>query len=190
MQGISDGDWDCLINHPTLNAKRFETADKKLRDLFAQVLLNDKDYFEDTSKTPKYCFDPLRDEDFDFPTRGADKIDSVSVVRVVARSAHSDVKRVIMELKPGLSIVGLGMVVEEHGLDLTTDVIDGVRLQFTFEGKGRSKYRTVSLFNPNSCNLNDTERDRVIRRCLKDWGILDASIQPALGVAAVATAAQ
>ncbi|MCG3173799.1 MAG: hypothetical protein GMKNLPBB_02001 [Myxococcota bacterium] len=31
-----------------------------------------------------------------------------------------------------------------------------------------------SLLNPNNSNLNDTERDHVIRRYLKEWGI-DAS---------------
>ena len=47
-----------------------------------------------------------------------------------------------------------------------TLVIDGVQIRFVFEGRGRSRFRTVSLFNPNSTNLSDTARDRVIRSYL------------------------
>ena len=162
---------------------------EKLRNLFAELIVGDKDYFADASSSPKYCFDPIRDPDFDFPTRGSDKIDEVSVVRVVAQSSHRDAKRLTLEMKPGLSIDGLGMVLGEHGIELANDPIDGIRLQFTFQGKGRGKYRTVSLFNPSTSNLNDTDRDRVIRRYLKEWGI-DAGARAALDAAAVAPAAQ
>ncbi len=162
---------------------------EKLRDLFAEVFVRDPNYFGDVSKTPKFNFDVLRDPDFDFPTHGVDAIDEVSVVKVIARTAHHDAKRVTIELRPGLSIVGLGMVLEEHGISLESDPLDGVQLRFTFEGKGRSKYRTVSLFNPNSTNLNDTRRDRVIRRCLKEWGI-DVGSRAAMDAAADRTAAE
>ena len=64
--------------------------------------------------------------------------DEVSVVRVVAQSSHRDAKRLTLEMKPGLSIEGLGMVLGEHGIELANDPIDGIRLQFTFQGKGLS----------------------------------------------------
>ena len=115
---------------------------------------------------------------------------AVSLVRIVAKPEHRDVKRVTIEMKPGLSVEGVRMVLAEHGVDLAVDAIDGVRLQFRFAGKGRTKYRTVSLFNPNSSNLNDTERDRVIRRYLKEWGIDASGRREAMGAAAVEAAAQ
>ncbi|MBI5531797.1 MAG: hypothetical protein HY898_03720 [Deltaproteobacteria bacterium] len=163
---------------------------EKLRDLFAEIFVRDLEYFEDASKSPKFCFDPLRDSEFDFPTRGADKIDEVSIVRIDAKPAHADVRRIIVEMKPGLSIEGVRMVLAEHGVDLGTDAIQGVRLQFRFEGKGRSRFRTVSLFNPNSSNLRDTDRDRLIRRYLKEWGIDASGRREAVEAAALETAAQ
>lgn len=197
-QGVIEPDWQrpvvrlaAVFHHEscTLLVKASRKAEReKLRDLFAALIVGDKDYFTDTSNSPKYCFDAIRDPEFDFPTRGIDKIDEVSVVRVVAQSSHRDAKRLTLEMKPGLSIEGVRMVLDEHGVDLANDPIDGIRLQFMFQGKGRSKYRTVSLFNPSSSNLNDTDRDRVIRRYLKEWGI-DAGARAALEAAAAAPAA-
>lgn len=166
------------------------TEREKLRDLFAQTFIGDPAYFEDTSKSPKFCFDPLRDDDFDFPVRGFDKIEEVSIVRVVAKPASRDVKRVTVEMKPGFTVLGVRALLEEHGLNLSNDEIHGVRLQFRFEGKGRQRYRTVSLFNPNSSNLNDTERDRVIRRYLKEWGIDASGRRSPVAAAAFEAAAQ
>ena len=77
------------------------------------------------------------------------------------------------------------VAVPDHNVPTTPD-----RLQFIFEGKGRSKYRTVSLFNPNSSNLNDTDRDRVIRRYLKEWGIDASGRRTPLVAAANEAAAQ
>lgn len=175
----------------TLLVKAPRVAEReKLRDLFAQLFIGAPDYFEDTNKSPKFAFDPLRDDDFDFPTRGFDKIEEVSIVRVVAKPASRDVKRVIVEMKPGFTVLGVRGLLEQHGVDLASDTIHGVRLQFVFEGKGRQKYRTVSLFNPNSSNLNDTDRDRVIRRYLKEWGIDASGRRSPLEAVALQAAAQ
>ncbi|MGI5865623.1 MAG: hypothetical protein ACOX6T_26675, partial [Myxococcales bacterium] len=99
-------------------------------------------------------------------------------------------KRVTVEMKPGFTVLGVRALLEEHGLNLSNDEIHGVRLQFRFEGKGRQRYRTVSLFNPNSSNLNDTERDRVIRRYLKEWGIDASGRRSPVAAAAFEAAAQ
>ncbi len=157
---------------------------ERLRDLFAEIFIGDHDYFEDTFKTPKYCFDALRDSGFSFPTHPADGIDRVSVVRVTAHPSHAYVNRQHVELTPGLPTWGLHEVLRSQGIDVADDPIDGVRLQFQFEGKGRSRFRTVSLHNPNSTNLRDTTRDRLIRRYLKEWGF-DAN-KSALALAASA----
>ena len=199
-KGVVEPDWQrpvirlAAVFHfetSTLLVKAPRTVERdKLRDLFAEIFVGDAAYFEDTTKSPKFCFDPLRDSDFEFPTRGFDKIEEVSLVRVVAKPGHRDVKRVTIEMKPGLSIEGVRRVLDEHGVDLGVDGIEGVRLQFRFEGKGRTRYRTVSIFNPNSTNLNDTERDRVIRRYLKEWGIDASGRQPPVAPAALEAAAQ
>jgi hypothetical protein len=199
-KGVVEPDWQrpvirlAAVFHfetSTLLVKAPRTVERdKLRDLFAEIFVGDAAYFEDTTKSPKFSFDPLRDSDFEFPTRGFDKIEEVSLVRVVAKPGHRDVKRVTIEMKPGLSIEGVRMVLDEHGVDLGVDAIEGVRLQFRFEGKGRTRYRTVSIFNPNSTNLNDTERDRVIRRYLKEWGIDASGRQPPVAPAALEAAAQ
>jgi hypothetical protein len=199
-KGVVEPDWQRPVvrlaavfqfETSTLLVKAPRVAEReKLRDLFAQLFIGDTSYFEDTTKSPKFSFDPLRDDDFDFPVRGFDKIEEVSIVRVVAKPASRDVKRVTVEMKAGFTVLGVRLLLEEHGVNLASDEIHGVRLQFRFEGKGRQKYRTVSLFNPNSSNLNDTERDRVIRRYLKEWGIDASGRRSPLDAAAVEAAAQ
>ncbi len=199
-QGVVEPDWQRPVvrlaavfqyETSTLLVKAPRVSEReKLRDLFAQLFIGDADYFEDTTKSPKFCFDPLRDDDFEFPVRGFDKIEDVSIVRVVAKPASRDVKRVTVEMKPGFTVHGVRGLLDEHGVNLASDAIHGVRLQFVFEGKGRSKYRTVSLFNPNSSNLNDTDRDRVIRRYLKEWGIDASGRRTPLEAAAGEAAAQ
>ena len=148
---------------------------EKLRDLFAEQVVGDPGYFEDVDKSPRFCFDPLRNPGFTFPTAPEDHIVNVSVVRVTAESQFRRVKRVTIELMPGLKIPELHEALAEHGIEAPADEIHGVRLKFRFEGKGNQCYRTVSLFNPSSTNLCDTERDRIIRKNLKEWGI-DASV--------------
>ncbi|MBK6690556.1 MAG: hypothetical protein IPG45_39185 [Deltaproteobacteria bacterium] len=199
-KGIVEPDWQRPVvrlaavfqfETSTLLVKAPRVAEReKLRDLFAEIFVGDAAYLEDTNKSPKFSFDPLRDDDFDFPVRGFDKIEDVSIVRVVAKPASRDVKRVTVEMKPGFTVLGVRGLLGEHGVDLASDAIHGVRLQFIFEGKGRSKYRTVSLFNPNSSNLNDTERDRVIRRYLKEWGIDASGRRSPVEVTALEAAAQ
>ena len=199
-RGVVEPDWQRPVvrlaavfqfETSTLLVKAPRVAEReKLRDLFAEIFVGDAAYFEDTNKSPKFSFDPLRDDDFDFPVRGFDKIEDVSIVRVVAKPASRDVKRVTVEMKPGFTVLGVRGLLQEHGVDLANDTLHGVRLQFIFEGKGRSKYRTVSLFNPNSSNLNDTERDRVIRRYLKEWGIDASGRRSPVEAAALEAAAQ
>ncbi len=199
-QGVVEPDWQRPVvqlaavfefETSTLLVKAPRVAERaKLRDLFAQIFVGDASYFEDTTKSPKFCFDLLRDDDFDFPVRGFDKIEDVSIVRVVAKPASRDVKRVTVEMKPGFTVLGVRELLQQHGVDLSNDTLHGVRLQFVFEGKGRSKYRTVSLFNPNSSNLNDTDRDRVIRRYLKEWGIDASGRRSPVETAALEAAAQ
>lgn len=199
-RGVVEPDWQRPVvqlaavfefETSTLLVKAPRVAEReKLRDLFAQIFVGDPAYFEDTTKSPKFDFDPLRDDDFEFPVRGFDKIEDVSIVRVIAKPASRDVKRVTVEMKPGFTVLGVRGLLEQHGVSLASDTIHGVRLQFVFEGKGRSKYRTVSLFNPNSSNLNDTDRDRVIRRYLKEWGIDASGRRSPVEAAAVQAAAQ
>lgn len=145
---------------------------ERLRDLFAEILIGELDYFEDTSLTPKFNFAPLEREDFAFPTHPADGIDEVCVTRLTLRPPHKYLKRLAIDFVAGLTMFGVHETLAAHGIVLTGDAVEGVRLQFRFaDGKGRARFRTVSLFNPNSTNLRDTHRDRVIRRYLKEWEI-------------------
>jgi hypothetical protein len=116
-KGVVEPDWQRPVvrlaavfqfETSTLLVKAPRVAEReKLRDLFAQLFVGDPSYFEDTNKSPKFSFDPLRDDDFDFPVRGFDKIEDVSIVRVVAKPASRDVKRVTVEMKPGFTVLGV-----------------------------------------------------------------------------------
>jgi hypothetical protein len=145
---------------------------EKLRDLFAEIFVGDAEFFEDLNRNPKYSFLPLENSRFQFPTHPADGIEEVCVTRVVIRPVHSDVNRLSIDLVPKLHLVEVHTVLADHGLTFDSNLIDGIRLQFTFtHGKGRGRFRTISLTNPNSTNLRDTVQDRVIRRYLKEWKI-------------------
>ena len=145
---------------------------EKLRDLFAEIFVGDRDFFEDLSRSPKYSFLPLENSRFDFPTHLADGIEDVCVTRVVMRPPHSAVNRLSIDFVPKQRLLEVHAVLADHGLAFNSDLIDGIRLQFTFtHGKGRGRFRTISLTNPNSTNLRDTVQDRVIRRYLKEWKI-------------------
>jgi hypothetical protein len=97
---------------------------------------------------------------------------------VVVRPAAGDVQRLTAEFLQPLTVAAAHDALEECGVDLQRDTVEGVHLRVEFEGNGRSRTRTVSLCNPNSSNLSDTPRDRVIRRHLRVWGF-DASAKAA-----------
>jgi len=163
---------------------------ERLRDLFAEIFVGEKDYFEDLTKIPKFNFAPLARTDFDFPTHPADGIESVCVTRVTMRTSHAEVKRMTVELMRNLSLFGVREALLKYALVIDGDLIDGVRMQFEFtQGKGRARFRTVSVHNPNSSNLRDTRRDRIIRRYLKEWGIDESRSAFAVAVPAVQAAA-
>ena len=163
---------------------------EKLRDLFAAIFVGEKDYFEDLTKTPKFNFAPLARVDFDFPTHPADGIEGVCVTRVSLRTGSADVKRLSVDLARNLTLFGVRQALGQHGLIIDGDLVDGVRMQFEFtKGKGRARFRTVSVHNPNSSNLRDTRRDRIIRRYLKEWGIDETRSAFAVAVPAVQAAA-
>lgn len=156
----------------TLLVKAAKKAEReKLRDLFARVVVWDGSYFEDEKCRPRFCFDRLRDPEFTFPAIGGSRLESVSVTRLVVVPSDPEIRRLSIELKPSRGLARLHDSLETHGVDVATDKFAGVHLRFCFQGTTRSRFRTVSLFNPNSSNLSDTPRDRLIRRHLVQWGI-------------------
>lgn len=143
---------------------------EKLRDLFAQFIVGDAHYFQDAMHAPRFSFEPLSDDEFGFPALAGSRLVSVAVQKVVVRPRANGVKRLSIDFTEGQSLRQVHLALEAHGVTLGHDTVEGVHLRFTFEGASRSRSRTVSLFNPNSSNLRDTHRDRVIRRHLKLWG--------------------
>lgn len=143
---------------------------EQLRDLFAEHVMQDALYFIDAYSAPRYAFGRIADPRFHFTPIAGSEVVAVTVQKLVVHPADGDVRRVTLEFKgtPTLEQVRAGL--QAHGLRVPGDTIDGVHLRFVFEGTGRSRTRTVSLFNPNSTNLSDTPRDRIIRRHLKAWG--------------------
>jgi hypothetical protein len=157
----------------TLLVKAPRKAEReKLRDLFGEIFVGEPDFFEDLTKSPKFSFVPLADSNFNFPTHPADGILGASITRLILRPGHADVRRLALDFEPRLTPAAIRWALADHGVVLDGRLIDGMRLQFEFaEGKGRARFRTVSLHNPNSTNLTDTLRDRTIRRYLKEWRI-------------------
>ncbi len=148
---------------------------EKLSTLFARLYIEDASYFHDVLHKPCFSFDVLRDPRFSFPTKLVDQIEGVSLVRVVARHSQQGVRRVVVDLEPSLSLEAAHRTLAEHGVDMLVADIDSVQLEVRFHGIGRGRIRTVHLANPNTSNLRDTKRDRVIRSYLQEWGI-DAAL--------------
>jgi hypothetical protein len=156
---------------------------EKLRDLFAECIMKDPLYFLDARVRPRFSFEPLKDPGFVFPPLPGSQLVSVGVQRVVVRPVDSDVRRLTLDFREPLTTSRALEGLATFGVDVRRDIIDGVNLRFTFEGIGRSRTRTVSLFNPNSSNLSDTPRDRIIRRHLKRWGFDANAVHAAVGPA-------
>lgn len=115
---------------------------------------------------------------------------SVCITRATIKSAHDDVRRITLELEPNLMLAEARRALIQHGVRLDGRFLEGIRLQFEFaQGKGRARFRTVSLFNPGSTNLRDTPRERVIRRYLKEWHIDESRSAFALAASSVQAAA-
>ncbi len=145
---------------------------EKLRDLWAEIIAGDPEYFEDLATSPKFNFAPLFDPNFNFPTHPADGLGQPCITRVVASSGTAEARKVGVDLAPNLSQRQLLTALAFHRTAADGSAVEGVRIQFEFgDATGRARYRTVSLYNPNSTNLRDTKRDRIIRRYLKEWGI-------------------
>ena len=156
----------------TLMVKAPKKVDReKLRDLFAQIFVGEKDFFEDVSGEPTFDFSSLKRVETSFRTKPADKVADVGIAKLVLKAPQVGVKRIVFEFA-GLSIEGVRDALSKRGLQLAEADIDAAHLLFRFaEVKGRAQYRTVSMYRPNRSNLRDTARDRMIRRYLKEWRI-------------------
>lgn len=165
---------------------------EKLRDLWAEIFVGDPEYFEDINNTPKFNFAPLFNPGFDFPTHPADGLSRTCITRVVTQTRHACVRKLAFDLTPNCGPDEVREALKEHGVPTAGNFTDGVRIQFEFsDGKGRARFRTASLDNPNRTNLRDTMRDRIIRRYLKEWGIDESRsafsvAAPAVKIAALA----
>lgn len=164
---------------------------EKLRDLWAEIMAGDPEYFEDLAKIPKFNFAPLLDPNFNFPTHPADGLGRPCITRVVARSGAAKARKVALDLTPNLSQHELLTTLAFHRAAADGSAVEGVRIQFEFgDATGRARFRTVSLYNPNSTNLRDTKRDRIIRRYLKEWGIDETRSAFSMAAPAVQVAAR
>lgn len=159
--------------HSTLMVKAPNKMDReKLRDLFASLFIGEADFFQDVSGEPAFDLNVLKRENLDFPTRPADHIQSVSVVKLVLKAPQRDVRRLVFEFTSGLTMEGIAQVLSQRGLQLAELQFDAAHLRVTFDNvKGRARDRTVSLQWPNRSNLRDTPTDRKIRTYLKEWGL-------------------
>ncbi|MCG3173798.1 MAG: hypothetical protein GMKNLPBB_02000 [Myxococcota bacterium] len=55
---------------------------------------------------------------------------------VVAKPASRDMKHVTVEMKPGFTMPGVRVLLEQHGVKFASDAIHGVRSKFVFKGRG------------------------------------------------------
>ena len=153
----------------------------KLCALFAEEVIGDRNYFLDPEWVPRFSFNWLRDSTRRLVADLSLGIADAWVSQLIVAPATGRVRRPSMSFDKGMSLADVHFAAKEKGVDLKCCDIIGVDIRFAMRGTGGGRFRTITLRNPNSTNLNDTPRDRAIRKCLRLWGLeahLEGKVPP------------
>ncbi|MDP3277750.1 MAG: hypothetical protein Q8Q09_21380 [Deltaproteobacteria bacterium] len=170
----------------TLLVKTPRASERELlRDLFARSYVGRDDYFVDPGKRPRFSFAPLRRPAFDFAVAPDCDIDAVFVTSITLRGGPAKIRRIQLYFARDATLDQVHNAVYDLHQEIDPEFVEAVRLRFVFRsGSGRARERTVTIANPNTTNLRDTPRDRVIRNYLALWGFDVRNNHDAVGLSA------
>lgn len=161
-----------ILYYPNLAKFQIKCSDhltlNTVRDLFAEILIGDKDFFSNSDKIEFYDLNKLvsmREEDFS--TSQVDDISEVNITNIEACLTEDEEGGIIVKHPKKLM-----QALEDKGLYLEQLKILRVNISFKFK-TGRGNKRTIILKSPNISNLKDSPRDEVIKKYLKNWEILN-----------------
>lgn len=161
-----------LIYYPNTAKIRVKAPTEKLgqlvRSLFAKYLLEDQDFFGDSYKHRFFNLNTLKNlREGDLLTHPSDNIGDVTVKEVHAYLSNDETSKIIVKYPDNLS-----KMCEERKIDKDLLKVFKVKIQFKFLHAGRSNSKTIEMTDPNISNLNDSDRDNLIKQYLGKWKIL------------------
>ncbi|MBI5780032.1 MAG: hypothetical protein HZA49_11350 [Planctomycetes bacterium] len=135
------------------------------KDTFARIVLGDADFFnhpdaEKTYKLDKFCTLPLEYEAK--PEYGIESVKETGIK--VTKNGSGET----IELHSEKDLKGL---LKTHNINLNQVEITQIFLKIKFSEGGRSSRRTIWMSQSNHSNICDSDADRIIGACLKDWKI-------------------
>jgi hypothetical protein len=144
----------------------YDTLSDRVHQGFAFSYLDNPEALIELRKGQVINLDELKTRS-EFPTNAEDEIRSVRLkqARFKPYVGSKDVFSINAHQQ------NVWTFLQNWNLDIDQIELLGAGLQFEFEGKGRSRFRTVEL-NQKTVKLNNSPRDEVITKCLKNWGIL------------------
>ncbi len=152
-----------------------------LRTSFADIFVGVPDYFAAPECTDEAL--PVADVGPAFQAHALqqDRIERVTVQHVAVRPKHPDIRRITIEFADDLALDRAHHLLENYGVRLQSDVVEGAKLSFIFAGSARP--RSVELKSSPDALKRCTARERSIHRYMKDWN-LDADRRDPLVAAA------
>lgn len=121
----------------------------------------------------------LLSREFRFPCDPGTGIETVDLREVRLELPDGSNKSVTFTAKPSYydpdAVLNLiEKVVDPASLDLNRVVVSRARIMVTFaaQDKPKGKRVTFTLRLPEHCTLRDTPHDQIIKRCLRQWGLV------------------
>lgn len=161
-----------LVYLPKLARLRIKCKDFKtinfIRDKFAEHMLEDKTFFDNYENKQYFDLEKLvsMTKD-DFVTNPEFEIKDVDFTRIEGNLYEDETLKSCLASRSGL----LNKLGDEFENRIANLIPMRIHLQFKFEsGKGQS--RTIQFAEPNISNLNESTKDLIIEKCLKQWEII------------------
>jgi hypothetical protein len=144
-----------------------DTLNKSVHQAFALQYLENPHALLETKTERVLNLDEFKTRQ-QFPTDYYDGIRNVKVTSLRLCPYEGSTSTVFIRNKEDL-----WKVLEEFHIHLHQATFFSVGIQFEFEGKGQSRFRTVELTSKNKANLNNGPKDEIITRYLMRWGIMN-----------------
>ncbi len=157
-----------------VKAKGGKPRVKELQGIFIEHYLKaDPSQFEDIDR---FGFDKIQDlSNLDFPIEAQDNVESVILngLKVSHKENHTNLK---IDIYPeeGSGVGPMLEALQARDIDLDEFQITQIKVKILFKppSKGKQRSVTVTITDPDGCNLKQREIDLVVYELLKRWGLI------------------
>ena len=163
-----------LIYYPKLAKLRINCPTAKLQDtvieLYSKHILENEEFFKNSEDVKFFDLSriaTMKDEDYTLnPSDGIEKIEITNIKAYLSSNEKAHISIT--------SPKNLMEIIEASKLDLNYIKIFSVKIRFKFANSGRNNRRTIEITEPNISNLNESPKDNLIKKYLKNWEIASA----------------